>query len=139
MKNLDKLIIMLFIILIISCILIFIIYSKVQKEEQTNIEGEYADISQDFIEPMKRVQNYSTFFSVEKMVNNYMQQVYNSNVTGIYNILDKDYITKNNITIDNILEHVANIKGYKPKVKIKEIYSQTNERNTIYYINCLLD
>ena len=139
MKNIKKLIIILLILLVISCLLILAIKNNLQNSKQIESEDEYSNITQDFIQPMQLVGDYSTFLSVEKMINNYIGKVNFSNADAIYSIMDKDYINDNNITKQNILQHIANINKYDSEVRIREMYSQTDTSNKVYYIYGMLE
>lgn len=62
-------------------------------------------------EKLSPVNEYSSFYSQVKYINNYINTITNRDSIGIYNLLDKKYIEENNITQDNVLEHVTNYTG----------------------------
>jgi hypothetical protein len=139
MKQIKRVIILLVIIVIIilTCILIL--------NQKSNTSGEIIDNQaieennlNDFIISLGRVNNYSTFASVEQMLNNYINNIYYGNIKVVYNLLNKDYIEKNKITEGNALKNMPEIIKYNQKVKILDIYNQENMENAVYYIKAIL-
>lgn len=139
MKQIKKIIIILVIILIITLICILYLNSQNSTEQVGENQNIEEDISSDFIKKLGLVNDYSTFFSVEKMFNNYIKNVHSKNQEAIYNILDQEYKMKNNITKENILNYVHDIEQYDQEVRIRKIYSHEDTNNAIYYIYCILE
>ena len=136
MGKLKKSIIILAIIVGIILLLIFIINSTLSKNE--TLQNDESDVSADFIKTIGIVEDYSTFFSVEKMLNNYIIKAYYKDKEAVYNFLDTEFIEENKITQDNVLDYIIDIGEYETKVKIREMYSQVDEENAVYFIKCVL-
>ena len=141
MEKIKKLIIGLVIICIIILILILVIskQSKPNEQEEPEVEIHESDISEDFIKEMDVVEDYRTFFSVEKMLNNYIKEAYNKNEEVVYSLLDSQYIQENTITKANVLNKLIDYSKYNSEAIIRKMYEQTNEKNAIYYIKCIFE
>ena len=139
MKKFKKLLILCFIILIFLIIFLILIKNLSKNESLYKEDEKIADVSLDAIKDLGRVEGYSTFFSVEQMMQNYIMKVEFKNKKAIYGILDEKYISENIISQENILDYIVGIAQYAENVKIIDIYEQTNEENAIYYIDCILE
>lgn len=127
-------------ILLAIVIIIFIIILILTREKSiTEPESKGADVSQDYIKEIGTVDNYNTFFSVEKMLNNYINKIQIEDNIAVYNILDKTYIEKQNITQENVLNNLSHIKKYDSDARIRKIYSVEDMSNAVYYISCILE
>lgn len=136
MENLKKLIIILVIFSIIICICVLGMNMKLRNEKNEIIES---DITQDFTKEIGLVDDYITFFSVEKMLNNYIKYVASNNEEATYSLLDNTYMQKNKITTENVIGELTNITNYNSNLIIREIYRQENTENKVYYIYCILE
>lgn len=136
MKRRKSAIIFLIIILIIACIIIIVISRKIQKNDRIQAES---DISTDFIKKMGFVKENDTYFSVEKMFNDYIENVNKKENKATYNLLDKSYIQENKITLNNIFNIIPNSSKYGTTAKILQMYGQTNMEEEVYYIECMLE
>lgn len=135
MKNLKKIIIMLLVVLIIIGICILSLTIKVLQGKAQMTEP---DNTQDFIKELGLVDNYLTYFSVEKMLNNYIEYVASNNEEATYSLLDNTYIQKNSITKEDVLNKLSDIASYSSNALIREMYGQENAEDKVYYIYCML-
>lgn len=135
MKYLKKAIIVLLVLLVIVLICILILNMKTKGNEDVNVE---LDVSQDYIKSMGLVDDYQTFFSIEKMLNNFIENVASDNKEAAYSLLDNTYIEENNINKDNVLNKISNIAKYN-NVRIRKMYRQEDAGNAEYYIDCILE
>lgn len=136
MKNLKKVIIILLVLIAIISVCILIIKKRAQKGDEWRME---VDESSDFINDMDIVNNNGTFFSVEKMLNNYIGKVASENNEATYSLLDDTYIKKNNILKENVLNQIPNNIKEIDNIRIRKMYGQTNMKNEVYYIECILE
>lgn len=140
MNQIKKIIIILIILIIAILICIWLINKKITNPnyvgKNQNIEQ---DISNDFIKTVGLVDDYTTFFSVEKMLNNYIKVVRSSNPNDIYNLLDKEYTLQQNITAENVLDVIKDQLEYNSNVRIRTIYGSENINNAEYYVYCMLE
>ena len=134
MKNLKKVIIILLILVAIISIVILIL-----KKQEGESDMKEVNSSQDYINEMDRVSSNITFFSVEKMLNNYIMKAKIENSDAVYSLLDSKYIKQNNITKENVLEKTPENVKTANNIRIRQMYSQTNLENEVYYIDCMLE
>lgn len=138
MKNLKNFIIFLIFILIIALI-IFGVVMIYQKKGENPTPNPQPNEQTDLTKQIGVVKDYPTYFSVEKMLNNYIQSVYEQNKEALYCLLDNSYILENNLTLDNVLSSIYNITKYNSKAIITQMYGQQNNEASIYYIECMLE
>lgn len=123
-------------LLLILIVILFIVILFVKKEEKSDLGVEQE------VEINKRIQlvdTYRTFFSVEQMLNLYIQYAEFGNVEAVYNLLDKEYINNNNIVMDNVIDYVSYMKRYNSDSRIRKMYMQEDSQNCIYFINCIVE
>ena len=85
------------------------------------------------MDKLKPVDEYNVFFSNVNYINDYIGYIGNKDNVGVYNLLDKKYIEKNNITYDNVFDK---IKYYSSDSLLKATnmsYFQIG-KNFVYYI-----
>lgn len=82
---------------------------------------------------MQRVTEYNIFFSVVNNINQYLYYNSSSNSVALYNILNSEYISENNITLNNVL---TKLELYKNSVsfKAKNMFVEENSNNNLYYV-----
>lgn len=76
--------------------------------------------------------DYSRFFTVNSCVYKYITFITNKSSDDLLNVLNKDYVSKNNINIDNIYNYVGNLTG-NYNFKSKKIYYQIISKDYIKY------
>jgi len=78
--------------------------------------------------------DYSRFFTINSCVYKYISFITSKSTDNILEVLDSDYIKNNNITKDNIYNHIGELKG-NYSFSAKKIYYQEQNKNFIkYYI-----
>ena len=90
-------------------------------------------------ENLHLVDNHSLFYTIESYINKFILYSQAGNKEAIYSILDKEYIVKNDITKDTVLDYVQNIKDKDTKLIIRKMYVKETEKNEIYYVYSLLE
>lgn len=138
MEKIKKLIIVLIIILILVLMMIYGAIKIMLLEETEAAREEISDSPEDLIEEIGVVDGYSTFFSVEKMLNKYIEAIQNKENKTVYNLTDETILLENEIVQDNVLEYVSDIIQYNTKYRIMEMYQQRNSEKAIYYIDVIL-
>lgn len=122
-KNLKiAIMVVIFIIITITSILIYI-FSMNKKEYEEEVAGdENAVIEKN--ENIMLLKDNSIFYTAKNIVQGYLN-VNASKSKEVYNLLDKDYIINNNITVENVFEHLPNLGNhilyYPQQVYIKEM------------------
>ncbi len=126
MKNVKYLIILLSAILIILIIVfIFLLHSLNENSQQLEDGG---IIEERHFEESKEVQDINTYIYINEIMKNFFSYVseeedYLDNSEALMEVLDKEYINKNNITKDNVLQKLSNYKDIT-SFSSKEIYKK---------------
>lgn len=110
-------------VIILSLILIIFAFHLAQDHNSENNDNPYK---------MEKVTEYGIFFSIVNNINKYLFYSYSKNSSALINILNKDYLKKNNITISNVLSKIANYEN-SPSFKAKEIYFKDIDDNYLCY------
>ena len=118
-KNQKTILILIITILLIIIILISLLFlnkaknkSDGTKAEAINdnnsiINIEYQDESNVRIEyEYEPINNSTTFFTIKSCIERYINNIIDKNYNKVYDLLDKEYINNNNITIDNIINKI---------------------------------
>lgn len=111
---------------LICLILILIVFFHTSKEETPNPKEEIPFA-------MTPVTEYNTYFSVLNNLNQYLFYVSSKNNIAVYNALARDYIAKNNINSNNVLEKINTIEE-NVSIKAKEMYYKEENNNYIYFV-----
>lgn len=87
----------------------------------------------DNVEKMTIIKEYNSFFLIRNCINDYLDYYNNEDKEVAYDILFKEYIKKNNISINDVLE---NIDSYPKEayINIDKIMSVSINNNKIYYV-----
>ena len=136
--NIKKLIILLIICIIFISSILFVIVKVNNKVDEDVILRE--DTRKEYEEYLKnsefgkvnKLENQTTFYTVLSCINEYMQYNTQNDSKNIYNLLSKEYINKNGITIDNIAQKVQ-IYDVGTTFMVKEIYEYNNNENISTY------
>jgi len=85
------------------------------------------------IDNLEPVNEYKDFFSITNYVNSYINNASSEDYEIVYNLLDKKYINKNDITSSNISEYV---KSYPigSSVKVSSMKYIKLKDNSMYFI-----
>lgn len=136
--NTKKLIIICIIcIILISSVLLVLI--KLNKKAPENLILR-EDIDQEYAEYLKntefgkinKLENIDTFFTVLSCINDYMQFNTQKDSQNIYNLLSTEYINKNNITVNNVIQKIKT-HDIGTTFMAKEIYEYNNNANISTY------
>lgn len=114
-------------LLFLICCLVIIIVSIYKNEHQIE------DNTERFPFDMQLVTEYSSFFSVANTLNQYLYYNSTKNNIAIYNLLNEEYIEKNNITLDNIFTKIETYIN-TPNIKVKKMYYEENDSNYLFYV-----
>ena len=131
MKKLKKYMIILgIILLILICTIITIhFYTESYKTKE-----HVADTSGDIKTEILKLNNYTTYNSIEKMMSNYYLYLNAQNKTAIYSLLDKDYSAKEEINEDNVISKISLIENVNSESKVEEIYIKDHLSYPTYFV-----
>lgn len=133
MEKLRKFIlfIVIIIIILIVCIISIRFHKKNNEIQEVEDTGDklYVDTG------VQEINDINMYAIIEDIVNTYIDYNSNGENEKLINLIDDKYIKNNNITIDNIIDKIKEIKG-SPLVLINNITQQNISNNkTIYYIS----
>lgn len=80
------------------------------------------------------VSEYSVYFSQIKYINNYINYIANEDSVGVYNLLDKRYIERNNISYSNVLDYVSDYPQLSSFKARNMKYVKLSFNITLYYV-----
>ncbi len=86
---------------------------------------------------LKSVTNQNIFFTVENVVNKYIQLIEDEEKEKVYNVIDDKYKKENTITLYNVINSSNTIPKYTSFIAQK-IMEDTKEKNT-YYVSGYLE
>ena len=97
-------------IIIILIILFRKVNNNLEKENENHVEvsdqGNNNDNLKQIEYKTEKVKNATSFYTVQKYINVYLDTVNNSKAQDIYNLLSNDYIENNKITIENLNNYI---------------------------------
>ena len=124
-KNILMPIIVLLIFMII--VIILIMNKKTNNEQQLITEQNEQRI-------VKKVESASAYFTVQSCINKYISYVSSKDTDSILKMIDSEYIMKNNITEENVLEKVEQISVGTIFEANKMYEEEIDSDNKIYYV-----
>ena len=138
--KLKNILLIIFIIIIAIIIVLGIKIYNINKNNKNNLEinsnNNYKTIELDF-KDNNMVKSYEEFFAINNALKKYINYAFNKNTKALYSILDKDYIEKNNITEENIINKIDQID--KSEIIIKEMYyKDQNDYNSLYLVKAYI-
>ena len=84
---------------------------------------------------MQVVNEYSSFFSVVNILNNYLNFIHDYNSEALFQILDQEYIDLYNIDEDNLYDNVGNFKdSLQLSFKAKNMAYKDYSNKYLYYV-----
>ena len=142
MKNIKKLIIILAILIVIIIVALIIILQNKDAINNAIEENNYildeASKSNELEKNIVLETNDSTFFSVESNLKNYILYLKVKNSKALYELYSQEYINKNQITQENILNKVDKIETDSYEFKLKKLYLNESYMYTVYYAEGIL-
>lgn len=120
-------------ILIILLLIAIAMLMKIKKEQKQSGENEYDFIEEIVDKNIRLVKNHNQYYSILDCITKYYMSIGKKD-TSVYNMLAKEYISDNNITISNVLEKLELVNTEEPYYKIKEMYTQDGNIVAIYYV-----
>ncbi len=136
MKKKKKIIIIVATIAIIIILIIANILKKdaISKEEMNQIYSEVQENKQDVKDEKPiRTNRINTYVTIEETIKNYIDNIKSQNVDLAMSVLNKEYISQNNITSNSISNSAQQYKDITSYENI-EMYEQNSERFSAYYI-----
>lgn len=136
--------IIILILIIIMIIVVLLVYidnnqsdkKELEKQDQTKVDvmNNPGKIIEGVIPSKTQIPNI--YFSIEKVLKQYLEYVAKKDINAIYGLLDYKYINENNINTANVLEYVSKHNS-ESSTYIKEMYEISGDKYSSYYINYL--
>lgn len=124
-------------IIIILIVLIYMLSRNTSNDMQMSNENiigtpNNINISNLNVEPLK---NRNIYYTVINCINQYLKYIVNLESDAVYTVLDNNYIKKNNITKENVLQYVDKLqtKTYFSAIDILEEVVDDTKAN--YYVS----
>ena len=137
-KKLMKITVICVFIIIILIILFRKVNNNLEKENENHVEvsdqGNNNDNLKQIEYKTEKVKNATSFYTVQKYINVYLDTVNNSKAQDIYNLLSNDYIENNKITIENLNNYIK--KDIK-KVKVQKMIYIGGNNSEKYMANVI--
>lgn len=129
-NKLLKLIIIVVVIIIVILGLIIIINNKKEKFPDV-LQNE--DLTITLEENSYLLKERETFFTIQNLIQKYINAIKENDSSYIINVLDKNYIKENSIDENNIFNKIINVKE-EYIYNAEMIYAKDTWNNSIYYV-----
>ena len=80
------------------------------------------------------LKDYSRFFTINSCIYKYISYLSGNNSEDLLSVLDKDYVEKNNIDVNNVYEHLDKLNGNYTFKSKKIYYKKINDNYITYYV-----
>lgn len=134
MKNIKLYIAILSIFLVILIGAIVIINYTQKRIEEQEEEKQVGDVSEDLATEIQKLNNHTTYNSIEKMFENLYMYGRVQNKTAVYSLIDEIYIQKNDIEMENVISRLSLNDKKKNQLKVKEIYEMQDLSYPTYFV-----
>ncbi len=137
MKNKILILIGILLILLIIAICMILGISSKSNINQNQVSN---NVQQDrtFNEKTK-VKSATAYFTVQSCINKYISYVEDKDLESIMQILDSEYVEKNNITTANVLDNVGDIPEGSITFEAIQMYVEDiDDNNSKYYVSGVL-
>ena len=131
MKAIKKFIILIIIIIVVLLSIIFII-NNTAKNDNENLNTEPGNESFKPTYSVSNIRAISSYETINNCVNKYMEYIRQNNIDGVYSVLNKNYITENKITKENVLRNVIKI-NYESEYMTKNAFEYSADLNIETY------
>ena len=139
------------VIIIISVLIVLYVRSQNQGTDYTNNSEFEQDVSHmELKSEFEEVENRNNYYAVKNIIGKYGYAIIDGGQESIYNMLDPEYISQENISQDNVLEYVDvldkedlteyQVNNLEISVNIDQMYYKDLNTNTSsYYINGIFE
>lgn len=167
MKKKIKPIVIVLAIVILLIIILLIIMGSIKKDNPTLVNGKKDSRNENGQNPVTNIQsdleregylpsdtteaelppddtvyllsNKSVFYSIEKMITRYFLYLKAGNPKAVFSIIENDYLEKNNINEQNVLENLRSGIPYDGTFSVKEIHRVIDYAKPIYFISGIIE
>ena len=138
-NKLKKIIIILLIamLILVAILLVIIINSNNNTQEGNNIEQSRLEEESDRIiseeGKIQNVNSFKLFYNINNCANTYIKNVKSKNSEIVYKLLSQDYIAKNNLNMENVLNNIGKIDENEV-LYVKRMYQKQLVDDVNHYI-----
>lgn len=125
--NRKKALIICMVMIIILCMIIGVIISKLKNTKKEIEFHEEVDSTIKAIVNIQEMKDEMEIFKIQKCVTKYLKALNDENTDVIINLLNKEYMSNNDITKENILQKLDKLENGFEEFKIKKINMKTLE------------
>ena len=138
-------------IILISVLIVLYVRSQNQGTDYTNNSEFEQDVSHmELKSEFEKVENRNNYYAVKNIIGKYGYAIIDGGQESIYNMLDPEYISQENISQDDVLEYVDvldkddlteyQVNNLEINVNIDQMYYKDLNTNTSsYYINGMFE
>lgn len=130
MQNKKNVIIVIVILLILVILTVVVLLFTNLNEDNITIDYDSSLIESPELKVLENRDN--TFFTVQKIINNYYEIIKSGNKDKLYNILDQSYVINNGISIDNVYNFISN--NYEDTSYIANDVNYIKGNDVTYYL-----
>ena len=130
MQNKKNVIIVIVILLILVILTVVVLLFTNLNEDNITIDYDSSLIESPELKVLENRDN--TFFTVQKIINNYYEIIKSGNKDKLYNILDQSYVIDNGISIDNVYNFISN--NYEDTSYIANDVNYIKGNDVTYYL-----
>ena len=135
MEKIKKWIIILAVMMVILVIALIVLLNS-QKNKDSVSPGDLLGEAEESVEietNVVQVKDSNTFYTIEKNMQSYFLYLKVGNSEAVYEMLSKDYLAKNNLTQENILNHLPKIQSADYEFSLKQLYLNDSNTYPVYY------
>jgi len=109
-----------FIVIISVCVICLVIFLFISKKDN--------------YDKLVDVDEYNVYFTNVNYVNDFIGKIANRDSNSVYDLLDKEYINKNSINVDNVLDKL-NTYSIQSSFDVDNMYFVQIRDNFVYYVS----
>ena len=152
-KEQKKVLIVIWVILAIIAIIAFIMSVLIKDEKKEIKDPEEPPVTHRMNTEISLLKSENTILILQSVLNNYLELI-SSNDNNVINLLDKDFVNKNSINKDNVVNQLSSIQGlnfnrdemndeYSNIITAsfvpKKVFSNSNSETIYYFIEGYID
>ena len=129
-------------IIILFIILLIIVSLVLNILNQNVLEEEVKDSQQGDVETIvynrELLSNSTIFYTLEDCINTFLDRMQSNEKKALYDILNEEYISKNSINEENILEKLS-LLSREEDVIVTKAYEQKDNKIYVYIVETIID
>lgn len=135
MEKIKKWIMILAVMMVILVIALIILLNS-QKNKDSVSPGDLLGEAEESVEietNVVQVKDSNTFYTIEKNMQNYFLYLKVGNSQAVYQMLSQNYLEKNSLTAENVLNNLPKIQSADYEFSLKQLYLNDSTTYPVYY------